>query len=322
MHTLSLFATQIFDPTFFKTTVVLQNLVNALSNGAVYALMGLTVVIIYKTTGHLNFAQAEMAMFSTFIVFVLAHEQHWPIFLALLVATLISMAFGALLERTLVRPLAHRSALAPVIVTLGVFFILNATAAVIWRTDPRSPLPKIFPGKLSDRFVVMNGPPKFIIKYKALGTWGLVIALVIVLFFLLQRTKLGLAYRAVASNSESSELVGIPVGRMLMFGWALAAGLGSIAGAVVVQADGGSLNFNFMAPYLLFGFVAACVGGFDSIPGAVVGGVLVGMVQTFIPAVFKIIGTEFNFVVALAVIMIVLVFRPQGLFGSKRVERV
>ena len=107
-----------------------------------------------------------------------------------------------------------------------------------------------------------------------------------------------------------------------MFGWALAAGLGAIAGAVVVQADGGSLNFNFMAPYLLFGFVAACVGGFDSIPGAVVGGVLVGMVQTFIPAVFKIIGTEFNFVVALAVIMIVLVFRPQGLFGSKRVERV
>jgi branched-chain amino acid transport system permease protein len=281
----------------------------------------LTVVMIYKTTGHLNFAQGEMAMFTTFLVFVLAVEQGFPVWLAIAVVVVVAMVVGAAFERILIQPLENRSVLAPVILTLGLFFILNGSAATIWGTQPRTPIPAPFPGGLDDKFDVINGVPKFFITYKALGVWVTVGLLVLLLNLLLQRTKLGLAYRAVAANAESALIVGIPVKRMLMLGWALAAGIGAVAGAIIAQYRN-VLDFNFMGAVLLFGFAAACVGGFDSIKGAVVGGLLVGMVETFAPALFTFVGNELALVMVLLVILIVLYFRPQGLFGSKRVERV
>jgi branched-chain amino acid transport system permease protein len=307
---------------FFTLTLFLQNLTNAFANGAVYALMALTVVMIYKTTGHLNFAQGEMAMFSTFIVYVLAIEHGLNVWVAIVLVVLASMVFGAVVERVLIQPLEHRSVLAPVILTLGLFFILNGGAATIWGTQPKTPIPAPFPGKLNDKIdIITNRLPHFFVTYKAIGVWATVAVLVVGLNLLLRRTKLGLAYRAVAANSESSLIVGIPVKRMLMLGWALAAGIGSIAGAIIAQYRN-VLDFNFMAAVLLFGFAAACVGGFDSIKGAVVGGLLVGMVETFTPALFSFVGSELSLVMVLLVILIVLYFRPQGLFGSKRVERV
>jgi branched-chain amino acid transport system permease protein len=310
------------DDKFFNLTLFLQNLTNALANGAVYALMALTVVMIYKTTGHLNFAQGEMAMFSTFIVYVLVIEQGFNIWLAIVVVVIGSMVVGAAFERVLIQPLESRSVLAPVILTLGLFFILNGGAATIWGTQPKSPIPAPFPGHLDDKVdIITNRVPHFFITYKAIGVWITLVVLVVLLNLLLKRTKLGLAYRAVAANAESSLIVGIPVKRMLMLGWALAAGIGAIAGAIIAQYRN-VLDFNFMAAVLLFGFASACVGGFDSILGAVVGGLLVGMVETFAPALFTFVGSELSLVMVLLVILIVLYFRPQGLFGSKRVERV
>ena len=307
---------------FFSLTLLLQNLTNALANGAVYALMALTVVMIYKTTGHLNFAQGEMAMFSTFVVYVLAIEQGFPVWLAIGVVVIASMIVGAAFERILIQPLESRSVLAPVILTLGLFFILNGGAATVWGTQPKSPIPAPFPGRLNDKLdIITNRVPHFFVTYKAIGVWVTVAVLVILLNLLLKRTKLGLAYRAVAANAESSVIVGIPVKRMLMLGWALAAGIGAIAGAIIAQYRN-VLDFNFMASVLLFGFAAACVGGFDSIKGAVVGGLLVGLVETFTPALFTFVGSELSLVMVLLVILIVLYFRPQGLFGSKRIERV
>jgi branched-chain amino acid transport system permease protein len=310
------------DDRFFNLTLFLQNLTNALANGAVYALMALTVVMIYKTTGHLNFAQGEMAMFSTFIVYVLVIEQGFNVWAAIVLVVLGSMVVGAGIERILIQPLERRSVLAPVILTLGLFFILNGGAATIWGTQPHSPIPAPFPGKLDDKVdIITNRVPHFFVTYKAIGVWITLVLLVLLLNLLLKRTKLGLAYRAVAANAESSLIVGIPVKRMLMLGWALAAGIGAIAGAVIAQYRN-VLDFNFMAAVLLFGFAAACVGGFDSILGAVVGGLLVGVVETFTPALFTFVGSELSLVMVLLVILIVLYFRPQGLFGSKRVERV
>jgi branched-chain amino acid transport system permease protein len=310
------------DDKFFNLTLFLQNLTNALANGAVYALMALTVVMIYKTTGHLNFAQGEMAMFSTFIVYVLVIEQGFNVWAAIVLVVLGSMVVGAGIERILIQPLERRSVLAPVILTLGLFFILNGGAATIWGTQPHSPIPAPFPGKLDDKVdIITNRVPHFFVTYKAIGVWITLVLLVLLLNLLLKRTKLGLAYRAVAANAESSLIVGIPVKRMLMLGWALAAGIGAIAGAVIAQYRN-VLDFNFMAAVLLFGFAAACVGGFDSILGAVVGGLLVGVVETFTPALFTFVGSELSLVMVLLVILIVLYFRPQGLFGSKRVERV
>jgi branched-chain amino acid transport system permease protein len=307
---------------FFTLTLLLQNLTNALANGAVYALMALTVVMIYKTTGHLNFAQGEMAMFSTFIVYVLTIEQGFNVWVAIVIVLIGSMLFGAAVERVLIQPLESRSVLAPVILTLGLFFILNGSAATIWGTQPHSPIPAPFPGHLDDKIdIITNRLPNFYITYKAIGVWVTVAILVVLLNLLLKHTKLGLAYRAVAANAESSLIVGIPVKRMLMLGWALAAGIGAIAGAIIAQYRN-VLDFNFMAAVLLFGFASACVGGFDSIKGAVVGGLLVGVVETFTPALFTFVGSELSLVMVLLVILIVLYFRPQGLFGSKRVERV
>ena len=310
------------DDKFFNLTLFLQNLTNALANGAVYALMALTVVMIYKTTGHLNFAQGEMAMFSTFVVYVLVIEQGFNVWAAIVLVVLGSMVVGAGIERILIQPLEKRSVLAPVILTLGLFFILNGGAATIWGTQPHSPIPAPFPGKLDDKVdIITDRVPHFFVTYKAIGVWITVMVLVLLLNLLLKRTKLGLAYRAVAANAESSLIVGIPVKRMLMLGWALAAGIGAIAGAVIAQYRN-VLDFNFMAAVLLFGFAAACVGGFDSIMGAVIGGLLVGVVETFTPALFTFVGSELSLVMVLLVILIVLYFRPQGLFGSKRVERV
>jgi branched-chain amino acid transport system permease protein len=288
---------------FFSLTLFLQNLTNALANGAVYALMALTVVMIYKTTGHLNFAQGEMAMFTTFVVFVLAVEQGLNVWIAIGIVVLAAMIVGAAFERALIQPLESRSALAPVILTLGLFFILNGGAATIWGTQPKTPIPAPFPGALDDKIdIITNRSP-------------------IGLNLLLKRTKLGLAYRAVAANAESALIVGIPVKRMLMLGWALAAGIGAIAGAIIAQYRN-VLDFNFMGAVLLFGFAAACLGGFDSIMGAVVGGLLVGIVETFAPALFTFVGNELALVMVLLVILIVLYVRPQGLFGTKQVERV
>jgi branched-chain amino acid transport system permease protein len=294
---------------------------NGLSNGALYALMAITVVIIYRTTAHLNFAQGEMATFSTFLVYVLTFNYGLGVWFAIPVIVVVSMAGGAALERYMIRPVEKKSALAPVIVSLGLFFTFNALCAVIWGTENVSPVPSPFPSGLEDKITILDGPPPFFITHIMIGIWVTVAVLVTLLTLMLQKTKLGLAYRAVASNRESSQLIGIPVGRMLMFGWGLAAGIGAIAGVMAAQYLG-QLNFNLMAGVLLYGFAAATLGGFDSLKGAVIGGIIVGEAEALLPAMFDFIGTELSLVMALVVILAVLMVRPQGLFGSKRVERV
>jgi branched-chain amino acid transport system permease protein len=305
---------------FFNSSFVLQLLANGFSNGAIYALMALTVVIIYRTTGHLNFAQGEMATFGAFLVFAAAVERGIPYWLAIPGVMVMSMFFGAIIERGLVRPIERRSGLGVVILTLGLFLILNAFTAAIWGTESVETL-RPFPGAPGDQFVILDGPPRFFIRYSTIGIWITLGVVVLALWALLQKTKLGLAYRAVASNRESSLLVGLPVRRMLMLGWGLSAAIGSLA-AVLAAQKSGTLDFNLMATVLLYGFAAAALGGFDSVTGAVVGGVIVGLAEALIPQFFSFIGSELSLVMALFIILVVLLVRPQGLFGTKRVERV
>ena len=305
---------------FFNWTLIGQLFVNGMKNGAIYALMALTVVIIYKTTGHLNFAQGEMGTLGAFIIFVMVVEHGWSYWLAIPVALVFSFLLGAGIERTLIRPIERRSALGVVIVTLGIFLIINALNAAIWGTQQLTPLTP-FPNLPDDQLVIAEGPPRFAIRYGAIGTWIALALVVTVLWFFFQKTKLGLGYRAVASNRESSQLIGVPLGRMLMLGWAISAVLGTIA-AIMVSQSASALDFNLMATVLLYGFAAAALGGFDSIPGAVVGGLIVGMAEAFIPSFFSFVGSELSLAVALGVIVVVLLVRPEGLFGTKRIERV
>ena len=305
---------------FFKPAFFLQLVTNGLSNGAIYAAMALTVVIIYKTTGHLNFAQGEMATFAAFVVYVLTVERSLNIWIAIPIVVALSMVAGGALERLLVRPVESRSALAVVIVTLGLFLMLNALTAVIWGTLPKSALTP-FPGGIDDQFTLLKGPPQFSIGYDAIGTWVVLAVVVLAVSLLLNRTKLGLGYRAVASNRESAELVGVPVSRMLMLGWALSTGIGSLGGVLVSQSSG-TLDFNLMGSVLIYGFAAAALGGFDSIRGAVVGGLIVGLAEALLPNLFTFVGSELSLAMALVIIMVVLLVRPQGLFGTPRVLRV
>ena len=294
----------------------LQRLFDAMGNGAIYASLGLALAIIYKSTGHLNFAQGEMAMFSAFIVYVLSVEQGWPIVPSIIVTMVLAGVFGAVVEGALVRPLERRNPLTVVIVSLGLFLILNSLASKIWYGNPRQfdspyPDPQL-------HYIEIGGAR---LPYATIGYWLTVLGAAGFLWLLLQKTKVGLAFRAVASNRASARLVGIEVDRTLMLGWALAAMLGAISG-VIAASSRPLFDANLMLPLLIYAFAAVLIGGFDSLGGAIVGGMLIALIETMAGGYLDFVGAEMAQTTALTVIVVVLLFRPTGLFGSKKVHRV
>jgi branched-chain amino acid transport system permease protein len=290
-------------------------LFDGLSNGAAYALIAMALVIIYKATTLINFAQGEMAMFGAFIVLVLATERGLPIWIAVIVGMIISALIGAGIERTLIRPFDPADHLPLVIITLGLFLGFNAVAGIIWRFDPRR-FPAMFPSGnvLSFGVATLSWYTVFVVITVVVVAGG------VNLF--LNTTKIGLAFRAVSSNLESSQLVGIRVGPTLQFGWALAAAVGTLGACVFVADPIRQLEPSVMVRVLIFAASAAALGGLDSLWGAVVGGLIIGMVQSIIVQYIWFIPNEMSLATAVIVLMLVLLFRPSGLFGTKRVERV
>ena len=304
-----------------------QRLFDGLDNGAVYAIVAVALVLIFKATTLINFAQGELAMFGTFLAYVAAVTLGWNDFkvgplplglmAAILLAMLISAAAGSSIERVLIRPFDPSDHLPVVLITLGLFLILNAVAGFIWNVNPR-PFPSMFPDRTN--FIEVAGARLF---YDVIGTWAVLALMGVVLYFVLQRTKIGLAFRAVSSNTESSRLVGVRVGRVLMFGWALAAAFGTLGGAMVAPKL--FLKPDMMALLLIFSFAAATVGGLDSLPGAVIGGIIIGLIQSLLVGYLGDNDSAFinlSLAVAFIVILVVLWFKPAGLFGTERVERV
>jgi branched-chain amino acid transport system permease protein len=294
----------------------LQRLFDAMGNGAIYASLGLALAIIYKSTGHLNFAQGEMAMFSAFIVYVLSVEQGWPVVLAIIVTVLLAAAFGAAVEGVLIRPLEARNPLTVVIVTLGLFLILNSVASRIWYGNPKQfdspyPDPQL-------HYIEIGGAR---LPHATIGYWATVLGAGGLLWLLLQKTKIGLAFRSVASNRESARLVGIHVDGTLMLGWALASAMGALSG-VIAASSRPLFDANLMLPLLIYAFAAVLLGGFDSMAGAIVGGFLIALVETMAGGYLDFVGSELGQTTALVVIIVVLLFRPNGLFGSRKVQRV
>ncbi len=291
----------------------IDQVLNGVNIGVIYASVALALVLIYRTTGLLNFAQGELALFSTFITWWFAVEQDVPIWGALLISFVLSFIGGALIERILIRPVegAH-SPLNVVIVTLGMFLAVNALAQLIFIKPGQEALqmPDLFP----------SGDLAFGIRKSTVGFAVVLIVECVVLWLLLQKTKLGLALRGVASNPESSRLVGINTGNMLMVGWALAAGIGAIAGSLAATRGSG-FDSSLMQQILVYSFAAAALGGFDSPLGAVVGGLVVGIADSLtIQYVDALDGIEL--VVPFVLILVVLLVRPNGLFGRTIVERV
>ena len=288
-----------------------NQVINGIQQGAIYAALALALVLIFRSTSLLNFAQGEMAMFSTFIAWILA-DNGFPVVFAILAAMAVSVVGGAIIERTLIRPVGNDNVLAIVIVTIGIFIATNALAGWIYGTDGRV-FPRIFPNESLVTFGDVT------VTKETTGIIAILLVVVGLLYLLFQHTKVGLAMRAVASNSESAQLVGIRVGRILMLGWGLAAALGALAGALAAPQL--NLSLNLMQGLLIYAFAAATLGGFDSPLGAVVGGLIVGVTQTLAGQYIDFFD-GFELGSAFLLILIVLLVRPQGLFGRPVVTRV
>jgi branched-chain amino acid transport system permease protein len=287
-----------------------QVIVDGWATGSLYGALALAVVLIYRSTGIVNFAQGEMAMFSTFVAWGLM-QAGLPLGLALLGALALSFVGGMLIERVIIRPVEGGEVLTLVIVTLGLFILINSGAGWIWGFGNRA-FPSVFP----DDAVELAGVG---VAVESLGIVAVLIAVVGILFAVTQRTKVGLAMRAVAMNPDSSRLVGISVGRTLMIGWGIAALVGALAGALIAPRL--FLDVNFMGSVLIYSFAAATLGGFDSLLGAVVGGWIIGIAENLAGTYVDFIGADLKILVPLLVILTVLLFRPTGLFGSAEVAR-
>jgi len=304
----------------------LQRLVDGLSEGSIYALIALGLVIIFRGTGHLNFAQGEMALFCAYCVYQFG-EWGIPMIPALLMGMVIGFFIGALTEVALVRPVSKRSPFAVFIVTIGVFQFLNWLDSAIWGGQqlPSSAIgskqrtyPSLFPNDPDD-FVTVFGAA---IKISSLCIFGMVLVITALLFVVFNYTKLGLAMRAVASNADSAKLVGIKVSQVLMVSWGIAAAIGALGG-VAFAGIITTVNTGLMFTVFLYGSAAATLGGFDSPGGAVIGGLTIGVVQNMVAGYAdEWVGTSMKVAVSFLVILVVLLVRPSGLFGTAKVERV
>jgi branched-chain amino acid transport system permease protein len=295
----------------FTWTECAQQLAAGIRQGAVFAGLALALVIIYRSTRAINFAQGEMATFATFICWSLMNNglSFWAAFPIVLA---IAFVGGVAIERTIIRPVENGPVITIVIVTLGLALLLNGLMSVIWGGGSRA-----FHGPFSTRTLDVGGVP---ISVQDIGIVAVSFVLVALLALFFRFTKLGLGLRAAALNRDSSELVGVRVDWMLAFGWGLAAVLGAVAGIMVAPIL--FLDPNMMQVILLYAFAAAILGGLDSPIGAVVGGLLLGVIITLLGRYVGFIGEALKLPTALLLILIVLLVKPNGLFGRVAVRRV
>jgi branched-chain amino acid transport system permease protein len=286
---------------------LLQQTFSGLADGAIYASLALALVMIYRATDLVNFAQGEMAMFSTYIAWTLVNAglPFWGAFLITLAASFVG---GLALERIIIRPVENAPILAAVVVTIGLVFIFNALAGWIYTYTLQD-----FPSPFPDRPIVGA-----LMTTRDLGVIAVTLAMLALLFVFFRFTATGLAMRAAAQNPQSARLCGIHVNRMLAIGWGLAAAIGATAGIMVAPIL--FLDPNMMGGVLLYAFTGALLGGITSPVGAVVGGLIVGVTENLVGT--YLIPSELKLTVALMLIILVLVFKPNGLFGTALVRRV
>jgi branched-chain amino acid transport system permease protein len=283
---------------------------SGLTAGAVYAAVALALVLIWRATRIVNFAQGGMLMITTFIGYtVIQHGgSYW---LALLVAVLSGLVLGAVVELALIRPVERRQPLDAVVVTFGLLVLLQGLAGMIFGGTPRS-----YPPAFSIRGFQVGGR-RLLFAPNDLWVVLVVFAVMVVLAVVFRRTALGLRMRAAAFAPEVARLLGVRVGRMLTLGWALAAAVGALAGVLIAPST-------FVSPTafdatLVYGFTAAVIGGLDSPPGAVIGGLSLGIALGYVSGY---IGSDVVALGALVVLVGVLMVRPNGLFGHAAGRRL
>ena len=283
---------------------------NGLANGAVYALVALSLVLIWRATRILNFAQAGMLMITTFVAWSIVDSGggYWLAFLAALAT---GFGLGAIIERVVIRPVEGAPPLNAVIVTLGLLVVLQAGAGMVWGNSPNS-----FPAAFSIRGYDLGGHT---VPFGPADLFAVLAAaaVVVLLVLLFRRTSVGLQMRASALAPEMARLLGIRVGGMFTLGWALATTVGALAGLLVApQVFVSPTSFDAI---LIFGFTAAVLGGLESPPGAVVGGVIVGLALSYVSGY---LGSSTVTLGSLAILVAVLMVRPNGLFATSQTRHV
>jgi branched-chain amino acid transport system permease protein len=287
----------------------LQLVLSGIASGAIFASLALALVLIYNAMGLVNFAQGEMAMFATFIAYALI-EHGMSYWIALPLTLAIAFAGGVVIQRLVIRPVERAPVLTLVIITLGLATLFNGLAGFLFGYVPRS-----FPSPFSVQTVNLLGA---FISYQDLGVIAVSAVVLLLVYLLLQRTTLGLSMRAAAHNPDASRLLGVRVSWMLALGWGLASLVGALSGIMVAPVL--LLEPNMMQTIIIYAFAAAVLGGIESPLGAVVGGLIVGVTVNLAGA--YLVGGDLQLAVAFLIIVIVLIVKPNGLFGRPSVRRV
>lgn len=281
--------------------VALQLVVSGLALGSIYALLALSLVIINKATDVVNFSQGEMAMLGTFACLALLAATGIPLVLLMVLAFPLGFAFGAIVERLAIRPLASGPPINALIATIGLWLVFHHLAGWIWGYDPYR-----FPSLFSPEPVTLLGAR---ISQNSLGTLGVSLGVMAALYLFFEHTRLGIGMRAASLNRRAAQLMGVNVGRISMSAWGLASGIGVVAGMLVAPVT--FLDFEMMVIVLLKAFAGAILGGFNSLPGAVIGCLVIGVVENLFSAY---ISNAFKDAFAFGIIVLVLMIRPAGLF--------
>ncbi|MCB2187958.1 MAG: branched-chain amino acid ABC transporter permease [Deltaproteobacteria bacterium] len=288
-----------------------QLIASGIAIGATYALMALAMVIIYKTSEVLNFAQGDMAMLSAFVAYTMLEELAYPFWAAFPLALLFAFCLGAFLEFAFLRRAKEPTLLGLIIITLGLEMILYGMASWRWGSDQKN-----FPFPVSD-FDVHDLGGGVVVSDLNLVTLGVALGLMLLLFLFFRYTKVGVAMKATQQNQSAARLMGIRVGRIMMLTWGISSVVGAAAAMLIASTD--TLDPNLMWTPQLKGFSAAVLGGMTSLVGAVLGGFLLGLIENLFGGY---VSVEFKSAVAFVVIVVVLCLRPSGLFARHYVRKV
>jgi branched-chain amino acid transport system permease protein len=283
---------------------------NGVTEGMIFASLALALVLIYRATRIINFAQGAMGMITTFIALSLLEQglSYWWAFVAVLA---IGFVLGGVVELVLIRPLSGRSELNPVIVTIGLLVVLEGIAGAIYGNSPRG-----FPAAYSQSALTI-GHTKIAFSHFDVFILAAVLALMALMLVLFRGTTLGLRMRASAFAREVSRLLGVRVGLLLTFGWGLAGVAGALAG--LLTAPSSSFGPYYMDLYLIYGFTAAVIGGLESPVGALIGGLVTGLCLSYVGGY---LGSGLEPLGALVLLMVTLLARPEGIFARAAARQV
>ncbi|MBO8166663.1 MAG: branched-chain amino acid ABC transporter permease [Kosmotoga sp.] len=291
----------------------LQQIILGLREGSLFSLVALGLVLIYKTSGVVNFAYGNMGMFAAYIAYTVFAIAGLPLWLAVLTAIVFGFFLGAATERGLLRPIRHLSHSAMLILTLGLLMILEGLALEIWKQDY-----KPFPSLIHGRPIFIKFPQgRIILTKQDLLIFGIAAVIMLALFLYFKFTRVGLSVRATAQNETAARLMGIRVGTVFAFSWGVGTALSALA--AIMAAPRTQINPNMMLDLQIQGLIAAVLGGFESLPGTVVGGLLLGIIEQFVA---RYLSEELKMAFALLIILILLLIKPEGLLGRRSAERV